>query len=129
MNNKGMKSPLARARGLGASRATVGGWITLRVTGMAIFLLAAWFVWFLLQIVGADYETFTEKLADPRNAIMMILFIIAVFYHARLGCREIIEDYVTGEYCKVFKLIGLYLFYFAAAIACIFSVLKIAFTA
>ena len=125
-DNHGMKTPLARARGLGASHAAVPGWIRLRVTAIGIAVLSLWFLWFLSQTIGASQAEFTTKLADPRNAICMLLLIIAAFSHAVLGNREIVEDYIHHEGFKIFKLIGTYLFFFAVAVACGFSVLKIA---
>lgn len=126
--DKGIKTPLARAKGLGAAGGAVEAWAKLRVTAIANVLLAVWFFWFLSQVIGADHAAFTERLADPRNAIGMTLLIISVFTHSRLGTREIVEDYVHGEFCKIGKLVALYLFYVTAGVACVFSVLKIAFT-
>lgn len=127
-DDHGIKSPLARARGLGASRSAVGGWIKLRVTAVANAILGVWFIWFLSAVAGAGHAEFTHRLADPRNAICMILLVISVFMHAVLGSREIVEDYFHNEFFKIVKLLGIYLFFLAAAVACIFSVLKIAFT-
>ena len=127
-DNHGLKTPLARAKGLGAARGAVDNWIKLRVTAIANVILAIWFFWFLSQVIGTGYDGFTEKLADPRNAIAMILLIISSFYHAVLGSREVVEDYIHHEGFKLFKLVGTYLFFFALGIASIFSVLKIAFT-
>lgn len=125
--NHGYKTPLARARGLGAARNAVPNWIKLRVTAIGNALLSVWFLWFLSQTIGASHAEFTAKLADPRNAICMVLLIISAFTHAVLGNREVVEDYFHNEYCKIFKLVGMFLFFFAVALACIFSVLKIAF--
>lgn len=126
--NHGIKTPIARAKGLGAARGAVDGWIKLRVTAIANTILGVWFLWFLSITIGTDHAEFTAKLADPRNAICMILLIISAFMHATLGCREIVEDYVHAEFCKIAKLVLLYLIFFAAAVACVFSVSKIAFT-
>ncbi len=128
-DDHGMKTPIARAKGLGASRSAVGGWIKLRMTAVGNAILGVWFIWFLSNNMGASHAEFSASLADPRNAICMILLIISAFYHAVLGNREVIEDYLHNEYFKIFKLAGMYLFFFAAAVACVFSVLKIAFTA
>ncbi|HOO82368.1 MAG TPA: succinate dehydrogenase, hydrophobic membrane anchor protein [Alphaproteobacteria bacterium] len=125
-DNHGMKTPLARARGLGASHAAVPGWIRLRVTAIGTAVLSLWFLWFLSQTIGTSHAEFTAKLADPRNAICMLLLIIAAFTHAVLGNREIVEDYIHNEFFKLSKLVGMYLFFFALATACIFSILKIA---
>lgn len=122
----GMKNPLARARGLGSAGSGVESWIRLRVTAIANTLLSVWFICFLVQSIGASYQAFIDLLAQPINAIAMILFIISVFYHATLGCREIVEDYFHTESIKIAKLIAVYLFFFASGAACLFSVLKIA---
>lgn len=124
----GMKTPLARARGLGSASGAVESWIKLRVTAIGNAILGVWFIWFLSQTIGASHAEFTAKLGDPRNAICMLLLIISAFMHATLGNREIVEDYFHNEMFKVFKLVGMYLFFFAVAVACAFSVLKIAFT-
>lgn len=128
-DNNGLKTPLARAKGLGAARGVVDGWIKLRLTAIANAIISIWFIWFLMQVIGASHAEFTSALADPRNAIMMILFIISVFVHAGLGCKEVVEDYFHVEWMKLSKLIGMYLVFFAGAVACVFSVLKIAFVA
>ncbi|MEM7679886.1 MAG: succinate dehydrogenase, hydrophobic membrane anchor protein [Pseudomonadota bacterium] len=125
--DKGLKSPLARAKGLGSSRSPVGHWIGVRVSAAAIAIVSIWFVWFLSQVIGEPHYVFVSELADPRNAIMMLLFIVGVFYHTAMGLREIIEDYIHVEWFKMIKLAGTHLFYTALGIACIFSVLKIAF--
>lgn len=127
--DKGVKTPLARARGLGAAGGAVESWIKLRVTAVANVVLSVWFLWFLSQTIGASHAEFTAALSDPRNAIMMILLVISVFMHAVLGSREVVEDYFHNEFFKLTKLVGMYLFFFAMGVACIFSVLKIAFTA
>lgn len=121
-----MKNPLARAKGLGSAHDGVKSWVRLRGTAVGNTILAVWFIWFVKKSVYADHAAFTEMLSQPFNAIAMILLIISVFYHATLGCREIVEDYFHVEWIKISKLIGIYLFFFAAGVACIFSVLKIA---
>lgn len=122
----GMKNPIARARGLGSAGSGVSGWIRLRVTALANAVLTIWFICFLTQALGATHAEFTALLAQPIHAIAMILFTISIFYHATLGCREIVEDYFHIEWMKIGKLVGIYLVFFAGGLACIFSVLKIA---
>ncbi len=125
--DNGFKTPLARVRGLGAARSAVEGWMTLRITAIANIPLIAWFVWFVIQSVGLSHEQFTAFLAQPVNAVLMILFIVSAFWHGYLGSKEIVEDYVHLEWFKMMKLIGMKLFMFAGAVIGIFCVLKIAF--
>lgn len=122
----GMKAPLARAKGLGSGKGAVEHWTMQRITSVANIPLVAWFVYSVVSLAGSDYQEFTSFLAQPVNAVLMILFIISTFYHAVLGAQVVVEDYVHHEGFKLFKLIGQKLFFMALGIACIFSILKIA---
>lgn len=123
----GFKTRTARARGLGSSRSAVPRWLVLRITAIANVPLAGWFIWFVLQAKGASHAEFIDLLAFPVNTICMILMIISVYWHALLGGRDIVEDYIQLEWLKLVKITGMYLFFFAAAVASIYCVLRIAF--
>ena len=127
--NHGMKSPLARARGLGSAKEGTEHWFMERVTSVASVPLMLWLVWSILELTGASHAEFTGWLAQPLNAILMLLTIICTFYHAKLGVQVVTEDYIHHEGFKMVKLIGQKLFFYAIGVACIFSILKIAFTA
>lgn len=123
------KNPMARARGLGAAGDGVGHWFHQRITAIANIPLVLWFVCSIVRMHGATHAEFTAFLGQPVNAILMILFVISIFYHAALGAQVITEDYIHHEGLKMLKLIGIKLFFIGTAVACIFSVLKIAFGA
>lgn len=125
-NEDTVQSPLARARGYGAAHEGTTHWLHQRVTAIALIPLVIWLVYSILKLQGADYLTFTTWLSSPLNAILMILFVLATFYHAVLGSQVIVEDYIHAEWFKITKIIGTKLFFTAATIACIFSILKIA---
>lgn len=124
-----MKSKMAQAKGLGASGEGTGNWMSIRITALANIPLVLWFVFSMAGLKGAFYAVFIAWVSSPLNAILLILLVISVFYHAVLGSREIVEDYIHHEGFKLFKIIATRLFFFALGIACIFSILKIAFTA
>lgn len=125
-DNTGMKTPLARARGLGSARDGVDHWFKQRITAVANLPLMIWFVLSVLSLKGASYGEFTYWLQQPVNAILMILVIISTFYHAALGAQVVTEDYVHHEGIKITKLIAQKLLFLAMGIACVFSILKIA---
>lgn len=124
--DKGIKTPLARARGLGSAKEGTDHWMAQRVTAIANIPLMIWLIFSVVNLKGASHDEFTTWLAHPINAILMILVVISTFYHAKLGTQVVVEDYIHHEGFKMFKLIGQKLFFYAAAVACIFSVLKIA---
>jgi len=122
----GLKTPLARARGLGAAGHGTEHWMAQRITALANIPLCIWLVYSIVSLKGASHEEFTGWLSEPINAILMILFVISTVYHGVLGSQVVVEDYIHHEGFKKLKLIGNTLFFFALAIACIFSILKIA---
>jgi succinate dehydrogenase / fumarate reductase membrane anchor subunit len=123
----GLKSNVARANGLGSAKDGVEHWMAQRVTSVSSLILVVWFLYSLLSGVALDYVTFTTWLQAPLNAILLILFSISVLYHSYLGCQVVVEDYIHNEGFKMVKMIGMKLTFFAAGVACIFSILKISF--
>jgi succinate dehydrogenase / fumarate reductase membrane anchor subunit len=65
-------------------------------------------VWFMAKLmgmlVGADRAVVAEWFKDPVVAILMGVFLVALFTHARLGMQVIIEDYVHNETRKMLLL-------------------------
>lgn len=119
-------NPLAKARGLGSAHAGVHHWINHRITAVAAIPLVIWLVWAMMGMGAWDHANFASWLSVPCNAVLMVLSVIALFYHAALGAQIIIEDYVHCAGLKIASLVGLNLFFFAAAVLSLFAVLKIA---
>lgn len=125
-NSGGYKNPLARAKGLGSSHGAVHHWIMQRISSIFALPLTFWLVAAIAGHVHADYATFTAWLAEPVNAILMILSILTFTIHAVQGLQVVYEDYLHNEAFKVFKLVGMKFVMFGLAVACVFAVLKIA---
>lgn len=127
-DESGIKTDLARARGLGSAKEGTEHWTNQRITAIANLPLMLWLIYNIVDLRGASYQEFSSWLAQPVNAILMTAVVISTFYHALLGSQVVVEDYVHNEGFKAFKMIGMKLFFSGAAIACIFSIFKIAFT-
>ena len=121
-----MRSPLGRAIGLGSAKEGVEHWWAQRVTAIALVPLSVWFVISVIGFVGADLETVQDWVSRPLPAILLVLLLIASFYHMSLGLQVVIEDYVHTELVKLGLVIVVRLFCFAVAVAGIFAVLSMA---
>ncbi len=128
-DDQDFRSPLKKAKGLGAAHAGVHHWMAQRITALALIPLVVWLVYSIVDLKGASYAEFMAWTASPINAVLMIFFVIASFYHGVLGAQVVVEDYIKCKCLKMTKLIAHKLFFTALAIATIFSILKIAFTA
>jgi succinate dehydrogenase / fumarate reductase, membrane anchor subunit len=122
-----MRTPLGRVRGLGSAReGTIHFWRQ-RLTAIANVPLVLFMVGLIVALVGAPYEEVRATLANPFVTLVVILFLVSVLYHMKLGMQIVIEDYVHGEGAKV-ALIALNTFFpLVIGVASIFALLKIAF--
>jgi succinate dehydrogenase membrane anchor subunit len=122
-----MITPLKRVRGLGAAKEGPEHFLKQRITAAANLLLAPFAVGLIATLAGADLETVQATLSHPAVAIALIVLIVSMAVHMRIGMQVIIEDYVHGEGAKMLLLIGNTFFSAAVAAASIFAVLKLSF--
>ncbi len=88
------RTPLKNVRGLGAAKTGTEHFVVQRLTATALVPLSIWFLIFVLSLMGSDYVAATEAVAKPWNAILLVGFLIAAFWHAQLGMQVVLEDYV-----------------------------------
>ncbi|MCG6119619.1 MAG: succinate dehydrogenase, hydrophobic membrane anchor protein [Blastomonas sp.] len=118
---------IGKVRGLGSAKHGTHHWIMQRVTAVSNLILMLWFVASLVSLPSLDHATVTAWLSSPLAATAMILLLITVFYHLRLGLQVLAEDYVHDHGTK-FGVILLLNFYAIAGPALgIFAVARIAF--
>lgn len=127
MARRDLRSPLGRAIGLGSAKEGVEHWWAQRVSAVAVLVLGLWFVASLAALAGADRATVVAWLHGPLAAILTILTLAALFYHAALGLQVVIEDYVNPEGVKLAAVTLVRLLCLALAVAGMFAVLRIAF--
>jgi len=126
-NMQNMRTPLARAIGLGSAKEGVGAWWAERVSAVALVPLTLWLTASIIAHTGSDYATFIVWLRTPLTAILMILLLIALFYHTALGLQVVIEDYVHSG-AKFAAVIAVRLGCCALATAGVVAALRIAFS-
>jgi succinate dehydrogenase / fumarate reductase membrane anchor subunit len=100
-----MRTPHSRVEGLGSARAGTMHFWRQRMTAVMLAPLAIWFVASALAYVGAEQGAVAAFFANPINAVLMLLFVLASTYHMALGLQIIIEDYVHQEGAKIACLI------------------------
>jgi len=126
-NRQNMRSPLARAIGLGSAKEGVRPWWTERVSAVALVPLTLWFAASIIAHSRSDYAAFIVWLRTPLTATLMILLLIALFYHATLGLQVVIEDYVHSV-TKFAAVIAARLGCCALATAGVVAIVRIALT-
>ena len=121
-----MRSPLGRAIGLGSAKEGVEHWWALRITSIALVPLVLWFVTAVIGLAGADHGVLADWVSQPLPAVLLVLLLVATFYHSALGMQVVIEDYVDNEGVRLALGITVRLAHVLLAALGIFAVLRIA---
>lgn len=124
----GSGTELGRVRGLGSAKAGTDHWWSQRLTAGGNLFLMVWFLIALARLPAYDYETLHSWLQSSWAAIPLLLLVVSVFYHFRLGLQVLIEDYQHDE-TRVVTLLLLNAFTVVSATIAVFAILRIAFTA
>lgn len=126
---KSMRTPLKKVRYLGSAKEGADHFWKQRVTGVANLFLGIFLVWLIVSLLGADYATVRQKLANPLIALALLGLILSGTVHMRLGMQTIIEDYVHAEGPKLAALMLNTFFAIFIALVSVFAVLKLSFGA
>ncbi len=124
----GNGTSIGRVRGLGSAHDGAHHWLAARTTAVGNLVLMTWLIVSLLLLSDYSYAAVTAWLSQPIAAVPMILLIISVFYHARLGLQVLTEDYVHNSGSKFAVLTALNLIAFGAGAFAIFCVASLALT-
>lgn len=69
-------------------------WLVQRVTAVVMVLYSLFFAVDLLLQPALDYDTWSELFSSNVMRSFTLLFLLCVFYHAWVGVRDIVMDYV-----------------------------------
>jgi succinate dehydrogenase / fumarate reductase membrane anchor subunit len=120
------RTPLKNVRGLGAAKTGTEHFVLQRLTATALVALGIWFVLFVLSLLGADYVAATAAIAKPWNAVLLVGFLVAMFWHAQIGLQVILEDYVHNTLLALALQVSVRFIAVLGAIVSIFAVARIA---
>ena len=125
--NSDLRTPLARARGLGSAREGVHHWWAQRLTAIALIPLVVWFAISLVMMSGADYGAVRAWIGSPLVMVLLILTIGIGLHHGQLGLQVVIEDYVHGDGSKLALIVAVRFIAVLFGLAAIVAVLRIGF--
>jgi succinate dehydrogenase / fumarate reductase membrane anchor subunit len=126
MSETRLRSPLGRAIGLGSAKEGVQHWWMQRLTALALVPLILWLVVSVITLAGADRAAIAVWLHNPMPAVLMIVLLVATFYHTALGLQVVIEDYVHSEAWKLTALIAMRVLCILFVVRGVLAVLKLA---
>jgi len=122
-----LRTPLSQVKGLGSAKEGTSHFWVQRLTAIALIPLVLWLCFSIASLPGMDYVSIREWISGPFTAIMLILFLLVGFYHAKLGLQMVIEDYVSSHGSRTVMIIAVTFLAGILAVTGVFAVLRIAF--
>ena len=124
---KHMRTPLARVLGRGAAHSGTEHFWRQRLTSVANIPLTIAVVVIIVMLLGRNQAAVAQILGTPLVAIIMLLFIVSITTHMRIGMQVIIEDYVHDETAKLILIMANTFFTIAVALASAYGIFKLSF--
>ena len=121
-----LRNPLKTARGLGSAKDGTGHFIVQRITAIALVFLTIYVVGLVVSLIGGDHAAIRARVGHPCNAVLLVSFLVASFWHAKLGLQVIIEDYVHTPWSATALHLANIFVCFVAATASVLAVVRIA---
>jgi succinate dehydrogenase / fumarate reductase membrane anchor subunit len=122
-----LRSPLARARGLGSAKHGLQHWWAQRLTAVALVPLVVWFAVSLVMLSGADYAAARAWIGSPFVMVLLLLTIGIGLHHAQLGLQVVIEDYVRSDGWKLALIVVVKFIAALFGLAAVVAILRIGF--
>lgn len=122
-----LRTPLARVKGLGPAGHGAEHWWVHRMTAVSNIPLIVAFIIILAALAGRPWEDAARIVSHPLVALLLILCVISVTNHMRMGMQIIIEDYIHDKGLKIAAVIANNFYAVVIAVACLWAILKISF--
>jgi succinate dehydrogenase / fumarate reductase membrane anchor subunit len=124
---KHIRTPLARVLGRGAAHSGTEHFWRQRLTSVANIPLTIAAIIIIVTLLGRNQAAAAQILGTPLVAIIMLLFIVSITTHMRIGMQVIVEDYVHDEVAKLILIMANTFFCIAVALASAYGIFKLSF--
>lgn len=121
----GFRTALSKAIGLGSAHTGTHHWWLQRLTAIAMLPLTLWLIWFLHQLALLDHAGMLSWLGKPLNGALILAYVSIACYHAQLGLREVIVDYVHQPALRITSLVGVWMVMLFLALLAWVAMIKI----
>ncbi|CAM80792.1 succinate dehydrogenase, hydrophobic membrane anchor protein [Orientia tsutsugamushi] len=123
MKAQNLQNSLNTIKSLSTDKYCVQHWRYQRLSAILMLPLLVWLVFFGKAIVQKSPVELVELVKYPYNVLMIILLLITMFFHAAIGLKVIIEDYVNNLAVRYLLIVLVQCFTFVTVVAGIISII------
>ena len=76
-------------------------WLIQRVTAVVMALYSIFIVIYCMMQPALDYNAWTLMFSNDIVKSFTLLFLLAVFYHAWIGVRDVVMDYIKPAFIRL----------------------------
>ena len=91
-------------------------WLAQRVTAVIMVLFSIVFIGFFLLKSGVNYAEWKELFRSQLFRILALLFFLSAYYHAWIGIKDVLMDYIKPAGLRVALHVAVLLFLLACSI-------------
>ncbi|BAQ47764.1 MULTISPECIES: succinate dehydrogenase, hydrophobic membrane anchor protein [Methylobacterium] len=124
-----IRTARARISGLGPAHHGTREWWMHRVTAVANVPLVLAFVVIVAMMAGRPYPEAAALVSHPLVAILLILGVLSVTNHMRMGLQIVIEDYVHDKGLRIAAVIANNFYCVVVAVACLYAIVRVSLRA
>ena len=117
---------LGKVRGLGSAQHGSHHWLQQRLSALGNLLLVGFLVVSLVSLPLGDHRVVSAWASQPLVAFALMMLVVSVFWHLRLGLQVLIEDYVHGDATRLLALVALNFYAIGGGAFGIFTIARIA---
>jgi succinate dehydrogenase / fumarate reductase membrane anchor subunit len=121
-----IRTPLGRVLGRGTAKSGTEHFWHQRLTAIANVPLTIAAIAILITLLGRNQVAVAQILGSPVVAIIMVLFVVSIGIHMRIGMAAIIEDYVHNDSLKLTLLMANTFFAIAIGVTAVYGILRLA---
>ncbi|WP_032139331.1 succinate dehydrogenase, hydrophobic membrane anchor protein [Rickettsia tamurae] len=89
------KAEIVKAKNSGSAKSGSHHWLLQRATGIILALCSIWLIYFTLTNKNNDINIIMWEFKKPFNVVALLITVAISLYHAMLGMRVVVEDYVS----------------------------------
>lgn len=112
---------------MSADKSGTGHFWQQRVTAITNLPLVLFLLWFIVSHLGATRGDVVASIQHPLNAILLVLSLVSILWHMRLGMEMVLEDYVHTPGTLRASLVLNTLFTGAMGVAALYAIYRMSF--